>query len=128
MDSGITYADYIAHTLHPDHAPLTTEQNDALLHIHTTIKNAIQVHEKLYPPGLLIHMVSIENYAEMISHHNLDHEEYTLRNDGTQVAYVCDQEAFDEIQVSGDMFSAHLPHSNLRILRNLFPLHLKDEA
>lgn len=130
MEGGTSYADYISHTLHLNHAPLTPDQDSILQHIYHTIKNTVQVHQKLYPPGLLIHMVDLENFMSMVQHYRLDADEddYVLRNDSAHVAYVCDQPAFEEIQVSGEMFTAHLPHSNLRILRSLFPLHLQDEV
>lgn len=64
---------------------------------------------------------------ERRTHEGMD-ESIIIRNSGVvahteqSVVYAADQITFSEIQISGSMFSTHLPHNSLAKIREVFPL------
>lgn len=80
---------------------------------------------KLYPPGRIIHIVDREEWRSLISNSaSRAPHDFILSDDQSHVAYLSDQEYFSTLQLSGNMFSSHLPTEYLNKLRNLFPLTL----
>jgi hypothetical protein len=81
--------------------------------------------DKLFPPGRIIHIVDRDVWQAGLARGDLgpllDHEQ-VLSEDHRSVAYLCDQEHFSSLQLSGKMFSSHLPTEYLTRLRELFPL------
>lgn len=78
---------------------------------------------KLYPPGRIIHIVDREEWNVLASGSTMRiSDDLILSDDQGSVAYLCDQEYFSTLQLSGNMFSSHLPTDYLKKLRNLFPL------
>lgn len=116
---------------------------DACLHVHhvlsgctdaepdisfiETIRNEHMIHPKLYPPGMIIHIVQrnefLAGYQSNDEQQNGDghNNPIFLQQYENEVAYVTDQLTFSEIQISGSMFSSHMPHNVLSTIRNLFP-------
>jgi hypothetical protein len=75
---------------------------------------------KLFPPGRIIHIVSREEWHARTA---LAHGDRRILGDDQQsVAYLSDQESFSSLQLSGNMFSCHLPTEYLTKLREMFPL------
>lgn len=75
---------------------------------------------KLFPPGRIIHIVSREEWNARTALTRGDHR--ILGDDQQSVAYLSDQESFSSLQLSGNMFSCHLPTEYLTKLRQMFPL------
>jgi hypothetical protein len=75
---------------------------------------------KLFPPGRIIHIVSREDWDARATLPRGDPR--VLGGDQQSVAYLTEQEAFSSLQLSGNMFSCHLPTEYLNKLRQMFPL------
>jgi hypothetical protein len=49
---------------------------------------------------------------------------YAISDTGTSVAYISDQLTFTELQLSGGMFSDHMPQRYMHMLKQLFPMSI----
>lgn len=90
-----------------------------LLPILNHLQLSVMKSTKLFPPGRLIHIVDKVNWN---NENKIEYEFEVIGKDQYSIAYVVDQLYFQEIQLSGNMFSSHLPTEYLLKLRNLFPL------
>lgn len=83
-------------------------------------------HPKLYPPGKLIHLVSLKEWKRQSDEECILSSFTNVQGSGDdlteEVGYVADQLAFSEIIISSDMFSVHFPQYYLKKIREHFPL------
>ena len=84
------------------------------------LRENYMIHPQLYPAGRIIHITQrteFETASALCSTNPTP-----LKEKGDEVAYFSDQLSFSEIQVSGTMFSAHMPHKVLSKIREFFPI------
>jgi hypothetical protein len=108
------------------------ETLQALGYLMERLQASAMTAEKLFPPGRILHIVDREVWDTGRGRGDLGslsevregegRERLVLSEDESSVAYLCDQELFSSLQLSGKMFSAHLPTEYLTRLRRLFPL------
>lgn len=123
---------------------------DACLHLHKSCNDGVEkisdtdlintlrerhmTHPKLYPPGQIIHIVEKNEFMTgSFVNGGCESTESTpsttpLKKCRGMVAYITDQLTFSEIQISGSMFSSHMPHNVLETLQEFFPSPLTESG
>jgi len=91
-------------------------------HVMTTLRTDVMNHTKLYPPGRIVHIIDKRGWEECNERATGCHSLEVVSEDQNSVAYLADQLTFSELQLSGSMFSSHMPTACLYKLRDLFPL------
>lgn len=87
------------------------------------LREKYMVHPKLYPAGKIIHITQRNEFATASARGGSASGAPTpIKENGDEVAYFADQLSFSEMQVSGTMFSAHMPHKVLAKIREFFPV------
>ena len=106
------------------------QSKDEESELMSSIRRNQMNHPKLYPPGKIIHIVPKETFCADKKY--LDGSSSKIAFDfkcipslihrhKSNVAYVSDQLTFSEIQISGTMFSDHMPQNVLSKIQELFP-------
>jgi hypothetical protein len=109
----------------PDSSPPLA--NSTSREVMRDIRRQVMSAAKLYPPGALVHIIDRDEWNRISSDREAGEGEgeggmIVVSQDECLVAYLADQMTFNELQLSGSMFSAHLPTECLNKLRTLFPM------